>query len=245
MKTVIALTAILATFATAGFASTIFSVTGQTDANGNSVTASATLSLSLVGSTEVLTVILENDTANQTSDGENITGLKLNLDSSVTGASYASGTGTLIQIGSGGTVTSSAAGSALSHWTAATSLSQLTLTTIGGGAPVDAVIGTPNGSGIYTNANGSLTGGTKQPYSQKTATFTINLTGTNITLSSFTGASIGFGTAGTNYITTGPPTTSTSATPEPGSFWLLGTGAAMISLASQRKRFINKDTKEK
>jgi len=82
----------------------------------------------------------------------------------------------LIDVPSASSVTQLGVGS-LSNWTAATSLSQLTLTTIGGGPPSDAIIGAPNGSGVYSNANGSLTNNaSKQPYAKETATFTIDLT---------------------------------------------------------------------
>ena len=88
----------------------------------------------------------------------------------------------------------------LSHWTAATSLSELTVTTIGGGQPIDGIIGAQGSNNHYSNANGPLKGGTKQPYADQTAAFTLDLTETNITLNSITGVEIGFGAEGNNYI---------------------------------------------
>jgi hypothetical protein len=218
-----------------GYASTSYSLPGgTTDAGGNPVSASAILSLSLVGSQEVLTVVLENLTPNQTSDGENITGLELNINSSqITGVSLASASADLIQVPNKTSVTNLGTGS-LSHWTATTSLSELTLTTIGSGQPTQAIIGAPGSGNDYSNANGSLTGGTKQPYANQTATFTLDLTGSNISMSSITSVDIGFGTQGTNYID--PTGVESVATPEPGTFWLLAASTVLIGLGSQRKR---------
>jgi len=126
----------------------------------------------------------------------------------------------------------------LSHWTAATSLSELTVTTIGGGQPTDGIIGAPGSNNDYSNANGSLTGGTKQPYADQTAVFTLDLTGTNITLDSITGVEIGFGTQGNNYIGTTAQITVqgfNSSTPEPETFWLFGLSAVLIGLRSRAK----------
>ena len=151
-----------------GYASTSYSLPGgTTDSGGNPVSATATLSLSSVGSQEVLTIILENLTPNQTSDGENITGVELNINSSqITGAALASASADLVEVPNKTSITNLGTGS-LSHWTATTSLSELTLTTIGGGAPAQAIIGAPGSGNDYSNANGSLTGGTKQPYANQ------------------------------------------------------------------------------
>lgn len=235
MRTIILVAVGMAGLTAQAYAGTTYSLpAGTTDAGGNPVIASAILSLSVVGSQEVLTVILENLTPNQTSDGENITGVELNINSSqITGVALASASADLIQVPSKTAVTDLGV-SPLSHWTAATSLSDLTITTIGGGAPTQAIIGAPNGSGDYSNANGSLTGGTKQPYANQTATFTLDLTGSNISMTSITGVDIGFGTQGTNYID--PTGVENVATPEPGTFWLLGGSAVLIGLGSQRRR---------
>jgi hypothetical protein len=233
MRTIVLTIALVTGLASQGYAGASYSLpAGTTDAGNNPVSATAILSLSLVGSQEVLTVTLENFAADQISDGENITGIKLSINSSqITGVTLASSTADLIQVPNKTSITDLGIGS-LSHWTATTSLSELTLTTIGGRAPTQAIIGAPASGGDYSNANGSLTGRTKQPYSNQAATFTLDLTGSNISMSSITGVDIGFGTEGTNYID--PPLT---ATAEPGTLWLLGASAVLIGLGSQRKRF--------
>jgi hypothetical protein len=214
-----------------GYASTSYSTGATTDVGNNPVDATVILSLSQVGSQEVLTVIIDNLSPNSVSDGENVTGLKLNVNSSqITGVTLASSSADLIQVPNQSSVTNLGIGS-LGHWTAATSASELTLTTIGSGQAIDSIIGAPNSSGDYSNAGGSLTGSTKWPFADQMATFVLDLTGTNISLSSITGADIGFGTLGTNYIIAPP-------TPEPGTFWLLGAGGVLIVLASRRKRIV-------
>jgi len=237
----------MAGLAAQGYANTSYSLAGgATDSGNNPVSASAILSLSMVGSQEVLTITLDNFTPNQTSDGENITGVELNINSSqISGASIASASADLIDVHSKTAVTDLGV-SSLSHWTVATSLSELTLTTIGGGQPLQGIIGAPGSGNDYSNANGSLTGSTKQPYSNQTATFQIDLSGRNISMSSITGVEIGFGTQGNNYIGTTVQTTQQqliSSTPEPNTFWLLGASAVVIGLGSQRKRLVSSQAK--
>jgi hypothetical protein len=237
MRTTILVLTLLVGMTIRSYGSTSYSLPTASpplDLNGNPVSASVILSLSQVGATEVLTVVIDDNTVNQKSDGENVTGVELNINSSqITGDTLVSSSGAAIDVPSQSSVTHLGVES-LTHWTATTSLSQLTLTTIGGGTPIDGIIGIPNGSGVYSNADGSLTGSNKWPFAQETATFTIDLTGTNISMSSITGAEIGFGTLGTNYINATVITN--IATPEPGTFWLLGISGVLIALGSQRKR---------
>ena len=64
--------------------------------------------------------------------------------------------------------------------------------------------------------------------------------GTSITLASISGAEIGFGTQGTNYINASVVsnfTTNNVSTPEPGTFWMFGISGALIGLGSLRKRY--------
>jgi len=124
----------------------------------------------------------------------------------------------------------------MSHWTGAvTSLTELTLTTIGSGQPSYAIIGAPNSQGLYSAANGSLTNNAnKQPYAQEEAVFTVDLTGSNITLGSITGVVIGFGTQGNNYINAS--VAANIATPEPSMMWFGMTGVLMMCVGAWRKR---------
>ncbi len=241
----ILLCGLLVSFSLAGYADTTYALPdGQKDAGKKLVSASAILSLSEVGSEEFLTITLNNLTVNQSSDGENITGIKLGIDTSeitgITGGLTSSAD--LIDVGSHGVVNDLGTGS-LSHWTAATSLSDIILTTVTGGAAKDAIIGAPGPTGTYSNANSSIISGTKQPYAMESAVFTIYLLGSNISLASFTGVQIGFGTVGNNYIDANiaPATGQQSlATPEPGTFWLLALSVMVIGLVARRNRMLSR-----
>lgn len=231
MRTIVLITALGAALTAPGYAGTSYSTGLTTDAGNNAVDATANLSLSMVSGTEVLTIVLDNLSPNQVSDGENVTGIQLNINTSqITGVTLASATADLIQVPNKTSTPTDLGPGSLSHWAASTSLSDVTLTTIGTGTPTGGIIGAPNSSGIYSNAGGSLTANTKWPFANQTATFMLDLTGTNISLSSITVAEIGFGTLGTNYIMAYPA-------PEPRTFWLLGASAVLIGLGSQRKRF--------
>src|ERR1022692_1481103 len=99
MRIIILAVALMAGLTTSGYANTSYSTGSTTDVNSNPVNATAILSLSQVGATEVLTVILENFSPNQVSDGENITGLTLNINSSqITGVTLASSSADLIDV---------------------------------------------------------------------------------------------------------------------------------------------------
>jgi hypothetical protein len=100
MRTIFVMLAMMASITAASYASTSYTIPGGTlDEGNNLVSASTILSLSLVGSQEVLTITLDNLTPNQISDGENITGIEPNINSSqVTGVSLVSSSADLIQV---------------------------------------------------------------------------------------------------------------------------------------------------
>ena len=232
MRTIVLIAVMAAGLTATGYANTTYSLpAGTLDVGNNAVSASAIFSLSMVGSTEVLTVIIDNFSPNQVSDGENVTGIQLNINpAQITGVTLVSSSADLIDVPNKTSITDLGSGS-LTHWTAATSPSELTLTTIGSGTPAGGIIGAPNSSGVYSNAGGSLTASTKWPLANQTATFVLDLTGTNISMSSITGVDIGFGTLGTNYIAA-----LLVPTPEPGTFCLLGAGAVLIAPRYWRRR---------
>jgi hypothetical protein len=233
MKLFARLPALLLGISLTSFAGTTYSLpAGSTDTAGEAVAGAAIFSLSSVSGTEVLTITLENFTANQTSDGQNITGVTFGLTGlAATGSSIAGTNANLIDVGSGGAVTDLTPNSPqqvndLTHWNVATSLNDLTLSTFGGGAPIQAVAGSPDsGTGKYTRGNGSFDGG-KEPYAFETATFTIDLAGTSLTLANLSNVKLSFGTGGvaSDLIAATVITT----TPEPGTLWLFGVSTVLI-----------------
>ena len=236
---------LLATAACFASTSVSFSYSGQNNLNE---LANATTTFVWSG-TGVLTVTVQNLVADQVDVGQAVSGVKFTLAGLTTTSPTESGTGDLITVAGNNTFTDPATQVDLSHWTASTSLSaspaagNITLTTIGGGHPVQTILGVPDGSG-YNSANGSIAGnGPHNPFVDQTATFTFSgLTGVNTSADIATllsGVQIGFGTAGTDYVNT---TTIITATPEPSTFWLLG--LAMVGVAwAGRRRFHSAESK--
>jgi hypothetical protein len=80
------------------------------------------------------------------------------------------------------------------HWALQTSGSQLLLNDLTGGQPKQTIIGSPNGSGVYSNANGSIAGnGPHNPFLFGPVTFTLNVAGVTDS-STITAATFSFGT---------------------------------------------------
>lgn len=191
---------------------------GSADLASEAVSAKAVFDIDAFGK---LTVTLTNLTTNEVSDGQAITGVTFNV-SSLTGAiTLNSQTGDRIDI-NGGTVTDLGTGP-LTHWAVSTTLPTVKLTTIGGGTPVNPILGPESADGKYDSGNGSL-GSVKNPWVVQTATFVFNsipgFNAGNPAATVISNVAIGFGTLGTNYIATGAGVT--SATPEPGTLWLAG-----------------------
>jgi len=142
-----------------------------------------------------ITIDLSSLEGNPTSAGQEVSGIEITFASPISSPSLTSQSGSLIDIGQGGTVTS-VSGSPM-HWGAAESGDTLYVATQGtgspGGKPSDLIIGPPNGSGLCSNANSSITG--HLPSIQDTGTFDVsaNSIPAGDTISS---VSIEFGTMG-------------------------------------------------
>lgn len=224
---------------------TTFQLT-STDTAGEAVSAKAVFDLNV--SSNTLTVYLYNLTSNQVSAGQAISGIKFGLSSG--SATYGGATGDLIDLSQGGFVNSSdtlTAGnqpvsSSLNLWSASTSLSNVTLSDLGTGQPKQTILGLPtSGQTTYSSANGSITGGSHNPLTWEVATYVF--TGVTGAVNAGVGAvQIGFGTAGTNYISTGAGTTQiganpydTTSTPEPATWSMMLLGGGLILLGARRR----------
>jgi hypothetical protein len=198
-------------------ASTIFFQTpaGSTT-GGQPVSATASITTNDNGT---ITVTLNNLFANPTSATQLVTDLFFTLSAAPGSALNTTTTpvATLIDLTGASTV-----GVPIDPWT---------LTSSGAVIHLDSLPGDPDqgiiGPGPYTNANGSLTGAPHNPLINQTATFSFAVSGvtsaTNVTAATFSfNTEAGFNVPG-EVCTTNCGTT-TQATPEPMSMFLVGGG---------------------
>jgi hypothetical protein len=115
------------------------------------------------------------------------------------------------------------------HWALQTPGSQLLLNDLTGGQPKQTIIGSPNSSGVYSNANGSIAGnGPHNPFLFGPVTFTLNVTGVTAA-STITAATFSFGTVAGQDVA--------GVVPEPASVTLIALGLTTVTaLAGLRRR---------
>lgn len=166
-----------------------------------------------------VSVTLENLEANPKSVAQNLSNLVIDFSVPVGVTSLTSSAGQEITVNSNGTF--SLGGSVATGWALSSLTNAITLDDLAGGAaPAHTLIGPPDGSSLYSNANSSIAGnGPHNPFLNQTATFTISAAGVTAN-TTVTGLVFSFNTeAGFN--TTGV------AVPEPSSLVLSGTGLVM------------------
>ena len=163
--------------------------------------------------TNSLTVVLSNFIANPTSASQELSGILFTLSNAPSSVSLSSASGTTIDIGSGGVVTSDPG--VISHWGTSATGSTVCLETAGscalGGAPKYMIIGPAGPGNLYTNANSSIIN--FNPDIQGKGTFTLTAMGVTSD-TTVTDAFFLFGTSSETKI----------EAPEPASMVLLGTG---------------------
>jgi hypothetical protein len=209
--------------ATAAEGSLIFTMPSGSTAGGQPVSGQVTFTLT----NNNINILIENFQADPKGVIQCISDLKFTLDMSAAGSTLTSQTSNGINIASGGSYTS--AGVQNMGWSISTSGGQIYLNGLAGG-PSETIIGPPNGSNLYANANSSIAGnGPHNPFSFETGTFNVNLTGvTDQTM--VTAATLSFGTTAGTDVPLIPP-----FAPEPATLALLGLGACGMMIRRRRK----------
>jgi hypothetical protein len=219
--------AVLGLFATAMTqAAPIFLVT---TAGGATATADFTLSAGQV------VLVLTDTTVNPNDVSLNLSAIHFML-TGATGGSLTGASSSLVTVDNGGVPTSggavttpAAVGWILSNPTPGNYL--LDVLSPGGTGPAHTIIGTPDGSGNYSNANGSIAGnGPHNSFLAQSATFTFTIPGVtaNTVVSS---ATFQFGTVDG---VVGDPGT-LQGVPEPLSLTLVGGGLVALGLTRARR----------
>lgn len=201
--------------ASAGEASVItFTIPSGTTVGGQPVAATATITTSL---NDVL-IQLTNLQANPTSVIQNLSDFELVLSTGQTAATLSSSSALARTIASGGTFTDG--GIVSTGWAA--DVGDIGVHVLGTAiGPAHTLIGGPNGSSVYSNANGSIAGnGPHNPFLTGTTTFDLAVLG--VTGESFVrSVTFSFGTTpGVNV----PGT----RIPEPSTLLLLGAGLVLL-----------------
>jgi hypothetical protein len=184
-------------------------------------------------SADKIVVVLNNLLVNPTDVSQNISDLFFTV-------STGQNTGTIDQANSSGTSRTVNGGGSFvdngtvspTHWAFQTSAGQILLNDLSGGQPKQTIIGSPNASNLYSNANGSIAGsGPHNPFLFGPVTFTLDVSGVTAD-STITAVTFSFGTtAGQNV--PGVP----SITPEPASVTMVAIGFISIAgLCTIRRR---------
>jgi len=228
MKKIFAICFLMSAFAITSQANVFTFVTPTgSSTSGGPVNASATV----MTSAGVVTVVLANNEANPTDVAQLISDFDFVLSNpSATTGTLASQMGALIDVDGTGHVTS--VSGLPTSWQLNNNVGGgLQLDALGGGQPMNTIIGPPGPGGVYTAANGSIAGnGPHNPFINEAGTFVINVTGvtaaTNVTSVIFS-----FGTVpGINV-----PGVPMQSTPEPGTVTLLGLGLLSLGFVARGK----------
>ena len=203
-----------------------YDIASGTTVGGQPVSATVTFTTS----TDDIKISLTNLQNNPTSVIQNLSDLAFTLDTGQTIGTLLSSSALLRSVAGNGTFTDG--GTASTGWELETSGSGLRLHVLGTAiGPKHTLIGGPDGSNLYSNANGSIAGNTPHnPFITGTATFDLQVLGVT-TLSLVNSATFSFGTTeGANV----PGIR--SRVPEPSTLLLLVSGLSIVGAMGWRRR---------
>lgn len=170
-----------------------------------------------------MTLTLTDTVVNPNDVSFNLSGFMFTL-AGATGGTLVSSSGLERTVAANGTYTNGS--TVATGWLFSASSGTFTLNDLGGAGPAHTLIGSPDGSNVYSNANPSIKGnGPHNPFLANTITFNFTFTGGVSSTSTPTNIQFQFGTA---------PGFSSNV-PEPLSLSLVGGG--LIALGLFRKHF--------
>jgi hypothetical protein len=209
---------------------TFATASGAKESGGNPVSAS----VDFTTSANTITVAITNLFVDPKTIAQNISDLFFDVSKgSVSTGSITSSAGLSRDVASNGSYTDGSV--VATGWLYSGSGSTIHLDGLNGAGftPAHTIIGSPNGSNIYGNANNSITGnGPHNPFLAGTVTFTLNVTGMTAD-TSISNVIFSFGTASGDNV----PGTPGTAIPEPASMTLVAIGiASLASVAAARRR---------
>jgi hypothetical protein len=236
MKKITFLATVLLTLSWVSMASansyTFATASGATESGGNAVDASATFTTSA----DTITISLANLIVNPTTAAQNVSDVYFTLGgtgSSATSGTLSSSGGNLVNVAADGTTSSGGVASSTGWVLSYSSSTGFHLDGLNGAAntPAYTIIGAPNGSGVYSAANGSIAGnGPHNPFLNQLATFSLSIAGLTAD-STVTSATFSFGTTSGDNVGT---TTNKTSVPDNGATIVL-LGASLVGIGLFRR----------
>jgi hypothetical protein len=202
---------------------------GATEAGGNPVAARAVFTTGA----GTIDIALSNLLVNPLTIAQNLSDLTFHVSTGESTGTLSSSSGLERTIAANGTFTDGAAVAA--GWVLTNPGGDFHLDVLSGpghAGPAHTIVGLPNGSNVYSNANASIAGnGPHNPYLTGDVTFSLNVAGVTAA-SSIEDVVFSFGTESGNDV---PGETTIPRVPEPSTLLLLGAGLSGLGLLARRR----------